>query len=157
MLPDASRIKQYSFAAFGRINTGCAMATERNTTIKICKIKLMIPVSLLILVTDKTYAETGNVEIVNLAASESNFAVTDVTYTLKGGKLTVEGKAVSYAEGVNAPVRRRANKRGNALLPDIQPRFSVRLEIHAARCVEDKTVPVNQIFFDKFVNMGVLK
>lgn len=48
------------------------------------------------LVTDKAYAEVGNAEIVNVAATENNYAVTDVTYQLKSGKLTVEGSALSY-------------------------------------------------------------
>ncbi len=71
------------------------------------------------LVTDKTYAETGNVEIVNVAASESNFAVTDVTYTLKGGKLTVEGKAVSYAADALLHVNLQFEGEGEPLTQEV--------------------------------------
>ena len=58
-------------------------------------------------------------EIVNVAASESNFAVTDVTYTLKGGKLTVEGKAVSYAADALLHVNLQFEGEGEPLTQEV--------------------------------------
>ena len=44
ILPVASRIKQYSLALSGITNTGLARAREAKITIRICKIRLIIPV-----------------------------------------------------------------------------------------------------------------
>ncbi len=49
------------------------------------------------LVTDKEYTEHKNVEVIQVAKSEENFAVGDLSYTLLNGKLTVSGQVVSYA------------------------------------------------------------
>lgn len=49
-------------------------------------------------VTDKDYTTHHNVEIVNVAKGESNYAVTDVQQTVEGGKLYVTGQVYSYTE-----------------------------------------------------------
>lgn len=54
-------------------------------------------------VTDRDYEESDNVEVVNLAAGESNFAVSNVSYRLDGG-LTVTGDVYAYAGAASVRV-----------------------------------------------------
>lgn len=49
------------------------------------------------LVTDKSYAKHDNIELINVAGREENYALSNVSYTHAGGVLTVNGSAVSYA------------------------------------------------------------
>lgn len=56
------------------------------------------------LITDKAYETSDNVELVDVSAHESNFALSDVGYSYSEGKVHVSGKAISYeedAENVN--------------------------------------------------------
>lgn len=48
------------------------------------------------LVTDKTYERNDNVIMINVSDGTENYAVSDVTYTLDKGVLTVEGNVTSY-------------------------------------------------------------
>ena len=48
------------------------------------------------LVTDKTYERNDNVILINVSDGTENYAVSDVTYTLDKGVLTVEGNVTSY-------------------------------------------------------------
>ena len=48
------------------------------------------------LITDTDYAEHENVNVINVAKTSVNFALTDITYGLDGGRLVVSGKAISY-------------------------------------------------------------
>lgn len=57
-----------------------------------------------VVVTDKTFETVQNVTIVNVAASAQNYALTDVSYRITGGKLAVEGTAFSYESDVDITV-----------------------------------------------------
>lgn len=48
------------------------------------------------LITDMDYTEHDNVNVVNVAKSSVNYALTDITYGLDGGRLVVSGKAIAY-------------------------------------------------------------
>ena len=48
------------------------------------------------LITDQTYAQHDNVEIINVAISQDNYAISDVIYTYKEGLLTVSATVVAY-------------------------------------------------------------
>jgi len=48
------------------------------------------------LVTDKTYENVSNIQLVNVAAGEDNYAIFDVEYVYENGVLEVIGKAISY-------------------------------------------------------------
>ena len=50
------------------------------------------------LITDKAYETSDNVELVDVSAHESNFALSDVGYSYSEGKVHVSGKAISYEE-----------------------------------------------------------
>ena len=50
------------------------------------------------LITDESYEKETNVNVINVAAGESNVCVTDVTYTLSGGTLKVNGNILSYSD-----------------------------------------------------------
>ncbi len=54
------------------------------------------PSTVIYLFTDKSFEETENVKIVNVAEAVDNYAVTDITYVLADGILKVDGKVVSY-------------------------------------------------------------
>lgn len=56
------------------------------------------------LVTDRQYVTGENVQLIDVSAGESNYAVSDVSYTLSGGRINVSGKAVSYAEDATVTV-----------------------------------------------------
>ncbi len=56
------------------------------------------------LVTDATYAATENVEVVNVAGAEENYAVSEVFHTLTGGILTVTGKVTSFVSDATLTV-----------------------------------------------------
>ena len=49
------------------------------------------------LITDTDYIEHDNVNIINVAKTAKNFALTDINYGLDGGRLIVTGKVVSYS------------------------------------------------------------
>ncbi len=49
-----------------------------------------------VFVTDKEYELHENVEIVNVSAHEENYAVSNLDYAIRGGKLVVSGMAFSY-------------------------------------------------------------
>lgn len=53
------------------------------------------------LYTDKSYETVENAEVVNLSAGGENYALSDVKYSLSGGKLLVTGKALSYESDAN--------------------------------------------------------
>ncbi len=48
------------------------------------------------LVTDAAYEAAENIEVINVAGAEENYALSEVFHTLTGGQLTVTGKATSY-------------------------------------------------------------
>ncbi len=56
------------------------------------------------LLTDATYETTENIEVVNVAGAEENYAVSEVYHTLAGGKLTVTGKVTSYVSDATLTV-----------------------------------------------------
>lgn len=56
------------------------------------------------LFTDKAYEKHDNVEIVNVAANEENYAVTDLSFFYLEGKVSVNGKVLSYATDANLTV-----------------------------------------------------
>ncbi len=47
-------------------------------------------------VTDKSYEQTENVNVVNVSDGAKNYAVSDVEYSFAGGKLIVGGNVISY-------------------------------------------------------------
>ncbi len=47
--------------------------------------------------TDKDYRESHHVMVINVSGGEQNYAVSNVSYTVAEGTLTVEGEVVSYA------------------------------------------------------------
>lgn len=48
------------------------------------------------LITDKSYGESENVEVINVSSGEENYGVSGVEFSIADGKLTVSGNAVSY-------------------------------------------------------------
>lgn len=56
------------------------------------------------LVTDKSYETLENVELINVAAAEANYALTDIACELSGGRLTVSGTAFSYGGDADVTV-----------------------------------------------------
>lgn len=54
--------------------------------------------ALIYLVTDKAYAECGNVELIHVAGDgQRNYAITDLTYSHAGGQLKASANVMSYA------------------------------------------------------------
>ncbi len=75
------------------------------------------------LVTDKTYQNHTNVEVINVGSGEENYAVADVSYTVFEDTLSVAGQMVSYTsdatltanlfvDGVNKATLTKAVKAG---------------------------------------------
>lgn len=56
------------------------------------------------LITDKTYAESSNVEIIGVGYGEENYSVSDLKCEISGGKLTVDGVLYSYASDASLTV-----------------------------------------------------
>ncbi len=54
------------------------------------------PATLTYLVTDTDYKTTQNLEVINVADSVENYAISDVTYTHVGQQLTISGRLISY-------------------------------------------------------------
>lgn len=54
------------------------------------------PAARIYLITDSMYAEHQNVELIDVSATEENYAVGDVTYTLLNETLSVTGNLTSY-------------------------------------------------------------
>ena len=48
------------------------------------------------LITDRAYAQTANLTVINVAASVQNYSVADVSYLQKDGALLVVGKVISH-------------------------------------------------------------
>ncbi len=48
------------------------------------------------LVTDTAYSEVKNIEVINVAAGETNAAISGVTWNISGGELTVYGELEAY-------------------------------------------------------------
>lgn len=48
------------------------------------------------LVTDKNFERTENLALVNIAKGGDNYAVSDISYVISDGKLTVSGNVISY-------------------------------------------------------------
>ena len=64
------------------------------------------PSSFIYLLTDKSFAEAQNVEIIDVSAErEENYAVFDVSYSQTGGKLTATASVISYASDTELNVR----------------------------------------------------
>lgn len=57
------------------------------------------------LFTDKAYEKHDNIELHDLSCGEANTALSDVTYTLAGGILTVNGNAISYTRDATVTVK----------------------------------------------------
>lgn len=58
------------------------------------------PSALTYLITDTEYAETQNVEVINVSSKETNFALRDLTYNYgDGGKVIVNGRVDVFGEG----------------------------------------------------------
>ena len=62
------------------------------------------------LITDKSYSESSNVEIINVSAGENNYALSEVEYTVGSGKLT--GKAFTYESDASVTVNLYKNGGG---------------------------------------------
>lgn len=62
------------------------------------------------LVTDKSYETVENVTLLNVSASESNYALSGVECALSGGNLTVNGNAVSYTDDADVTVELYLNE-----------------------------------------------
>ena len=56
------------------------------------------------LVTDKDYEKHDNVQIINVANGEQNYAVSEVSYTIMDDELTVNGQLVSYESNATLTV-----------------------------------------------------
>ncbi len=56
------------------------------------------------LITDKTYEESSNVEIIGVGYGEENYSVSDLKCEVSGGKLTVDGVLYSYASDASLTV-----------------------------------------------------
>lgn len=54
-----------------------------------------------VLVTDNYVSIQNNVEIVNVGSNVTNFSISDLTYTLSGGNLTVMGSVQAHGDGAN--------------------------------------------------------
>ncbi|MBQ9113493.1 MAG: VWA domain-containing protein [Clostridia bacterium] len=52
------------------------------------------------LVTDKEYEKHDNIEIINVAANEENYSVSDLSFAYVDGKVSVMGKVISYTTDV---------------------------------------------------------
>ena len=52
------------------------------------------------LVTDKEYEKHENIEIINVAANEENYSVSDLSFAYVDGKVSVMGKVISYTTDV---------------------------------------------------------
>lgn len=74
------------------------------------------------LYTDKAYDITENVTVVNLSARETNYALTDIDYTMKSGGAEVTGTAFSYESGATLTVEVYCDE-------EKTPVESVRLEV----------------------------
>ena len=62
------------------------------------------PSVLTYLVTDTSYEEATNIEVINVAAGEKNASLSDVTWDLSGGQLSVGGSIRCYGEDRNVTV-----------------------------------------------------
>lgn len=56
------------------------------------------------LVTDSKYQKAKNINVINVSESESNYAISDVTYAKAGGVMTVNGNLVSYGKDATLTV-----------------------------------------------------
>ena len=64
------------------------------------------PSSFIYLLTDKSFDETKNIELIDVSAErEENYAVFDVSYSQTGGKLTATASVISYASDTELSVR----------------------------------------------------
>ncbi len=54
--------------------------------------------------TDKTYESVENMEVINVAGTVENYAVSDVTYELRQEQLTVKGNVTSYTSAATLTV-----------------------------------------------------
>ena len=61
--------------------------------------------SLMYLLTDKSYSNSANIEIITVADDAVNYAITDVRYSHSGSKLTVSANVVSYGEDAELNIR----------------------------------------------------
>lgn len=66
------------------------------------------------LFTDKEIADGDNVRVVYVGSAEENYALTDLSYELEGGRAYVRGKAVSYASDALLTVELRFDGAENA-------------------------------------------
>lgn len=57
------------------------------------------------LVTDMKFEKVKNINVVNVSAGESNFAISEVSYTVSGGTLTVTGNLISYGKDADLTVQ----------------------------------------------------
>lgn len=55
--------------------------------------------------TDKSYESTENIEVINVAKSVDNYAITNCDYTIEDGHINIEGDIFSYANDANLNVR----------------------------------------------------
>ena len=67
------------------------------------------------MVTDKAHESHKNIQLINLAGGEQNYAVSDVAYTQSGEQITVMGKAVSYESDATLTVELYADGKSEAL------------------------------------------
>ncbi len=54
------------------------------------------PAARIYLVTDREYGRTDNVILVNVGAQTENYAISDLKYTLDGGRVNLSAKVISY-------------------------------------------------------------
>lgn len=61
--------------------------------------------ALLYLITDKSYAEYENIEVIDVGGKDvENYAIFDVTYSHSGGKLTVTANVIAYKDDADLDV-----------------------------------------------------
>lgn len=61
------------------------------------------------LITDKVYAQSQNVEIINVNGEAENFAVSSAEYAFTTGGMDITGKAVSYTNAAEVTLELRVN------------------------------------------------
>jgi hypothetical protein len=57
------------------------------------------------LVTDKSFEQSGNIEVITVTDDVTNYAISDIQYSHSGGKLTVGASVVSYGADANITIR----------------------------------------------------
>ena len=91
------------------------------------------------LVTDTEYKTHNNIEIINVAETKKNFAISDVTYTLSNGKLNVFGNAISYTsdEGLTIELYIDGEDEPSATIDTLEVKKGVKKEFELSYLTND--------------------